>query len=166
MLVRVSPEIRARIDRDARRARRSLSAEAELVLRDVLRPFPETDKSTRALCYLVAQLGTVGPTLQRTAKPEFNWRKNRFDFEAFKLAIIEILERLAPAGEPADSRYPMSPTPEDLGLLMAAIVLSYLTANRTAMRALAERTGARRGSHTYAFPKAADDLDLRTGEDA
>jgi hypothetical protein len=164
MLVRVSPEIRTRIENDARRARRSLSLEAELALADALRAAPRSDKPTEALCYLIKQITAAGQTFGRTAAPEFDWRGNRFDFEAFRYAVMEVLDRLAPAGDSHKSRYPNAKTPQDMGLLMAMMVLSYLTANRRKMRGLVERTGGR-GSLFYAFPQAADALGLRTGED-
>jgi hypothetical protein len=94
MLVRVSPELRRRLERDAKRARRSLSSEVERQLTDALRASRLGDRRTRALCYLIT-------TVAELAQPEgFDWRAHRFDFEILKSAIDRLLNVLAPAGPP------------------------------------------------------------------
>src|SRR5262245_34698743 len=156
MLDRVAPEIRARLERDAKRDGRSLPHEIERQLADAFRAAEPPNAQTRALSYLITQIVQVAQVLERTAPPEFSWRDNRFDFEAFKCAVIEVLDRLAPAGEVGGtSRYPRARSSDDLGYLIAAIVLSYLTANTERLLALAHRGEAPRGHPLYAFSQAA-----------
>jgi hypothetical protein len=161
MLVRVEPTVRKRLERDAKRSGRSLSREAELTLEDAFREAEPTTAETHALCYLIRQIVEVARNLERTAGPEFGWRDNRFDFEAFKYAVIEVLDRLAPAGEvDAASRYKRARSSEDLGLLVSAIVLSYLTADSKQLRDLANLAGLPTGHRFYAYPQAARDLSV------
>src|SRR5262245_2030676 len=163
MLVRVDPEVRARLERDAKRAGRSLSFEVELQL-DAISAAPRADTHTRALCYLIAQVAKIAQTLEReAAAPQFSWRDNRFDFEAFKCAITQVLDRLAPNGEVGSSRYPTEQTPEELGRTAAALVFALLMSPDTLL-AKAERGGARRGSLLYAYPQVARDLGLSKGD--
>jgi hypothetical protein len=163
MLVRVAPEVRARLERDAKRANRSLSSEVELRL-DAIGAAPRADTHTRALCYLIAQAAKIAQTLERTAAPEFSWRDNRFDFEAFKCAVTQILDRLAPAGEVGSSRYPIGQTPEEIGRTAAQLVFALLRSPDT-LHAMAEQRGARRGSLLNVYPQAARDLGLSTGDE-
>jgi hypothetical protein len=96
MLVRVSPDVRKRLERDAKRARRSLSREVELQLNDALRVAERGDPPTRALCYLIVHIVSMADSWM--AHSECNWRTNRFDFEVFKSAVSQLLNALAPAG--------------------------------------------------------------------
>ena len=121
MLVRVKPEVRARLERDAKRAKRSLSHEVEIQL-DALSAAPRPDAQMRGLCYLVTQIAEIGQAFDRSADPEFSWRDNRFDFEAFKYALLQVLDQLAPTGPAGDSRYPMEPTPERMGRVIAWLI--------------------------------------------
>jgi hypothetical protein len=166
MLVRVSPEVRERLDRDARRAgSKSLSSYVERQLADALRVVAPADKQTRALCYLITGAVECGRAIERAGEPEFSWRGNRFDFEALKSAVIRILDGLAPAGTVESSRYPGEPTPEDMGRTMAMVPLSLLRMDKSILYAHGDRYGKERGSLFYAYPQAARDLDLTTGED-
>ena len=159
MLVRVKPEVRARLERDAKRAKRSLSHEVELQL-DALSAAPRPDAHTRGLCYLVTQITEIGQAYDRAADPEFSWRDNRFDFEAFKYALLQVLDQLAPTAPVGDSRYPMEPTPERMGHVIASLIRLNLTAKPDEQRARGDRRGAGRGSLFYAFPQVARDLGL------
>jgi hypothetical protein len=162
MLVRVDPSVRARLERDAKRAGRSLSNEAELALSDAFRAAEQPTAETKALCYLIKQVVEAARNQERTADPEFSWRDNRFDFEAFRCAVIEVLDRLAPAGEvDGPSRYRGRRSAEEFGLLLAAIVLTHLTANTKRMIDVADRSKVSRGHRFYAFPQAARDLRLK-----
>jgi hypothetical protein len=165
MLVRVSPEIRTRLERDAKRAGRSLSHEAEVHLADALRASQRADKQTQALSYLIAQMVLFAQTVERAAgPPEFSWRDDRFDFEAFKYALMLVLDHLAPAGAVESSRYPteQTQTPKDMGGLMAAMVIFPLMSDGARLAAIGDRRGAPRGSYFYAFPQAARDLGYKT----
>jgi hypothetical protein len=159
MLVRVKPEVRARLERDAKRAKRSLSHEVELQL-DALSAAPRPDAQMRGLCYLVTQIAEIGQTFDRSADPEFSWRDNRFDFEAFKYALLQVLDQLAPTGSAGDSRYPMEATPERMGLVIAWQIRVRLTADAAEQHVRGDRRGAGRGSLFYAFPQVARDLGL------
>ena len=161
MLVRGEPYVRARLERDAKRKRRTLSRQTELVLADAFRAAKPATAETRAFCYLIAQIVEAARGQKRTAPPEFNWRDNRFDFEAFKCAVIEVLDRLAPSGEAdSPSRYERWRSAEEFGQLLAAIVLSYLTTDSKQLIEVANRAGLPFKHHFYAFPQAARDLSL------
>jgi hypothetical protein len=160
MLVRVKPEVRARLERDAKREKRSLSREVEIQL-DALSAAPRPDAQMRGLCYLVTQIAKIAEAFDRSADPEFSWRDNRFDFEAFKYALLQVLDQLAPTGSAGDSRYPLEPTtPERMGRLIASILRWELTADAAEQRVRGDRRGAARGSKFYAFPQAARELGL------
>jgi hypothetical protein len=159
MLVRVRPEVRERLERDAKRNRRSLSLEAEMQLTDALRVAPRGSAQIRALAYLLTQIATAGKTLKNGA--DLDWRGNRSDYEAFRVAIVEVLNALEPpAGGPGErSEYRMVQTAEEAGRLIAAMVLANLTTTDD-LPARGDRRGARRGSLFYAFPQVARDLGI------
>jgi hypothetical protein len=186
MLVRVSPEVRKRLERDAKRARRSLSSEVELQLNDALRASRLGDPRTRALCYLIT-------TVAELAEPEgFDWRSHRFDFEILKSAIDRLLNVLAPPGAPvrgerwqrtgrwiaADSAvvagqvglekfldFVTTVTPETspvkIGEWLATTVLANAMPTFPPIRDILWKEADRvRGSAYYALPQAARDLGL------
>jgi len=162
MLVRVEPNVRARLERDAKRERRTLSRQTELVLTGASRAAEPATAETRAFCYLIGQIVQAARGQKRTAPPEFNWRYNRFDFEVFKCAVIEVLDRLAPSGgADSPSRYERRRSAEEFGQLLAEIVLSYLlTTDSKRLIDLANLADLPTGHHFYAFPQAARDLSL------
>jgi hypothetical protein len=163
MLVRVSPDVRRRLERDAKRARRSLSSEVERQLTDALRAAPPADPPTRALCYLIARIPMMARTVERIAPPEFNWRFNRFDYVAFKHAIDLILDRLAPPGPVEKNRYLNEDTPEGLGDGFAAFIFRALTFDPETFYSHGLAEDAPHGSAYYAIPQAARDLGLLPG---
>jgi len=159
MLVRVRPEVRARFERDRKRDGRSLSEVVERQL-DAISAAQGGDPRTRAFCYLIGQVAKIGQTIDRTAGAEFDWRTDRFDFEAFKSAIVQIVDRLAPSGKAGSSRYALAETPEKLGQILASMVFALLSAEQGSLEARGDARSVRRGSLFYAFPQAARDLDL------
>src|SRR5262245_37391187 len=86
VLARLAPEIRQQLEREAKRSRRSLSAEIESRLHDSMLPRP--DDQTRAITYIVAQITAVLRSIATLEEREFDWRTNRWDFEAFKGAVV------------------------------------------------------------------------------
>jgi hypothetical protein len=160
MLIRVGPEVRARLERDAKRAGHSLSREAEHLLEDALAVAPSADQQTRALAYLVQQIVGVGRSIERSDAPEFNWRENRFDFEALKCALALLMDRLAPPGGAGSSRYPLAQSPREMGRILASIVLAFLASGDKGLPSIGDRRGSTRGSLFYAYPQAARALGL------
>ena len=72
---------------------------------------------------MIEQIDEIGKKLERSDDaPDFNWRENRFDFEAFKSAIVGILDWLSPKGPIGESRYPLARTPEEMGRIIASTV--------------------------------------------
>jgi hypothetical protein len=62
--------------------------------------FSDRDKSIYALCYLMAELADlVGNPISAQGKPRFDWRTDPFTFEAFRVALGELLDWLKPSGE-------------------------------------------------------------------
>jgi hypothetical protein len=162
MLVRVAPEVRASLAREAKLGRRSLSAVAEAHLADAIRAAGPADKQTRALCYLITAMVKFAAGFDTTGDHRFSWRTNRFDFEAFKLALMQILDWLAPAGAVGKSHYPRDETPEQVGQRLYAVITDFLPLHEQLLDEARAR-GAPPGSLYYAFPQAARDLGL-TGE--
>jgi hypothetical protein len=174
MLVRVSPEVRKRLERDAKRARRSLSSEIERQLTDALRAVPPVDPQTRALCYLITRIPRVARTFLHTPDLGFRWRTDRFDFEVLKYVVNEILDHLAPTGAVERGRYGGlndylarvgsieiphvdEDSPKGLGDVIAGTILAGL-AMPDLFYAEGERSNALTGSAYYAIPQAARDL--------
>jgi hypothetical protein len=100
--IRMPAAMREQLDSSARENGRSVSQE---VLRRIQESFYlERDKvrdpSMRALCFLIAQLaGHVAGLTDAQGRPAFNWRTDRFFFQAFKLAVAKVLDALEPSGE-------------------------------------------------------------------
>jgi hypothetical protein len=60
----------------------------------------QRDDPIRALCYLIEEISlAVCGFIAPGGKPLFNWRTNPFLFQAFKVAIIQLLDGLKPNGE-------------------------------------------------------------------
>jgi hypothetical protein len=164
MLARVSPEVRERLTREAKAAGRSLSATVENALDDHLRQAVDEPTTTRALCYLIRQIITIGQSLERAdGAAKFNWRTNRFDFEVLKHAVVRVLDRLAPAGDAKAGRYLIEKTPEAVARVVASMVFALLATDAGRLRTIGNSFGRIRGSLYYAFPQAAHDLGLTEG---
>jgi hypothetical protein len=163
MLIRMAPEVRSRLERAAKLDRVSLSAAAEAHLNYALRGAAQTDKQTRALCFLIGRLAIFARGLEAKGDHEFDWRGNRFDFEMFRAAILELLDHVTPAGPVGDSPYPRETTPEEAGHTLASLAIGLLR-SPDQLLPHGERYEKPVGSLYYAFPQAARDLGL-TGED-
>jgi hypothetical protein len=173
MLVRVAPELRKRLERDAKQADRSLSSEVERQLTDALRTAPAADRHTRALCYLIGQIAPfTAAIIKRPGEDietvEFDWRTNPIHFDIFRLLILRLLNEFAPA----ESRVPHDKLLEGVEADIQAVVrgiwvvlYSLLRAPEEEAYAVAAEMGEGKGSPLYAFPQAARDLNLRKGED-
>jgi hypothetical protein len=176
---RIAPEIRRRLERDAKRNKRSLSHEIEERLKDSI-GIGKPDEQIRALCYLIGRLADLLACMERgtalhaiaTQNAGFDWRSNRADFEAFKSAIVRLLDYLAPSGEPAigykmpgnyepDAGYE---TPDAAGKEAARLVFALLTMDKEKSYARAEQRGAHSDNAFYAFPQAAKALNFHSNE--
>jgi hypothetical protein len=186
MLVRVAPETRTRLEREAKQKRQSLSAVAERHLSDALHGQP-VDPQTRALCYLITRIPMIARTFLHTPADGFRWRTDRFDFEALKFVVNAILDRLAPTGAVESGRYgglndylvrigfvetPQvdEDSPTGLAAVITGTILFGLARPADLLYAeAAQRSDVSSGSAYYALPQAARDLGLTarelTGED-
>ena len=159
---RLAPEVRQQLELEAKRNNRTLSHEVELRLRaSVAMPARQGDRQSRALAYLVGQIATVFQAADRKDDtPEFNWRSDPFDFVALKSAIAQLLDRLAPKGEPGPSRYTLFTDPEDAGRMISGLVLTMLTMDAKQSRLTGIEKGRPSGSMWFTYPEIAEDLGL------
>ena len=161
LLVRVSPKVRGAIEREAQRSGRSLSAQTEAILLEAALERSRNDRKARALGYLIGQAAKVMEAAGRNEGVEFDWQASRFDFEALKVAITRLLDRLGPARAVEASRYEPYPTPAELGRSAAEIVLAIATLDKAQAYDMAEYRNARIGSPFYGLPQVAEDLGLK-----
>jgi len=107
---RIDPEIWSALEREAARSGRTLTGEIEGRLRESLQGGPERlvkrafkRVPDRALAYLVASLSRVisinAADRDPTKMDQYNWRRDRFCFEALRVGIDVLLTRLAPDSE-------------------------------------------------------------------
>lgn len=101
---RITPQTRRGLEEAAKRSQRSLSDEIETRLSESLTDGDEykKDRPTRDLYYLIEKMTgpmTVPARADLGWKESRTWRNDKFLFLAFKAAIAELLDRLAPAGE-------------------------------------------------------------------
>jgi hypothetical protein len=124
------------------------------------------DKPTRALCYLIERMTIYarGLRVSDTGNAEqgvygFNWRADPFDFAAFKAAVIQLLDRLAPEGAVGSSPYPGYSTPEDAARTLVAMI------NIPADTLHAHAEAVRKPSGSLYYGQARAWRDLQMGED-
>jgi hypothetical protein len=179
-MVRLAPDIRARLERDAEQTGRSLTAVIEDHIAYASKAATPADAPTRALCYLIQRMAIYSRGLGRsstadasaatddntgevgfTTHHQFNWRTSPFDFAAFKIAVVQLLDRWAPKGEIGSSPYPdpAYTTPEDVARTMIALV----NIDEAALRNYGDTTQKPTGSLYYGQAQAL--RDLQTGED-
>lgn len=101
---RITPETRRKLEESAKRYEKSLSDEIEERLSQSLIADDESrkDRPIRDLCYLIEKLTAPMTAVARADlgwKENRTWRNDKFLFLAFKAAISELLDRLAPGGE-------------------------------------------------------------------
>jgi hypothetical protein len=181
MLVRVDPEVRSSLDREAKRNRQSLSAVAERYLAYGSRKAPSADPDTEGLCHLIRSIGLFAPGLgySNTADSaaadernindpgddivthQFNWRTDPFDFAVFKLAVTRLLDSLAPKGDTGKSPYPGYSTPDEVARTLVALAEGLKRLPREVLLAHAQQRDV--GSMFHAFAQSA--RDLKAGED-
>src|SRR5262245_12838141 len=104
MLVRVAPETRQALEREARTLRHSLSHVAEQFLLLGIRTKRERSRpdAMRALCYLIAETADLVCNIKDSKGvplQPFDWRTNPFMFCAFRFAVLKLLDKVAPPGE-------------------------------------------------------------------
>jgi hypothetical protein len=159
---RLAPEVRQQLQLEAQRNNRTLSHEVELRLRaSVAMPARQADRQSRALAYLVGQIVTIFRSADRQENTsEFNWRADPFDYAALRSAIVQILDHLAPPGEPGPTRYTLFRDVEDAARIVASIVLMQLTMDPKESRLIGIEAGRPSGSMWFGFPEAAEDLGL------
>jgi hypothetical protein len=181
MLVRVDPEVRAGLEREAGRSKQSLSAVAERYLAYGSRKAPQADPDTEGLCHFIRSVGlfALGLGYFNTADTaaaadhnisdsesdivthQFNWRTSRFDFEMVKAAITQFLDARAPAGEVEHSPYPRYSTPDDAARTLLTLAEGLNRLPREVLLAHAQQRDV--GSMFHAFAQSA--RDLKTGGD-
>ena len=161
MLVRVSPKVRAAIEREAQRNGSSLSAQAEAILLEAGLDKSRSERKSRALAYLITQAGKVMEAAGRNEGVGFDWQASRFDYEALKAAIARLMERMAPARAAEKSRYKEYSTPAELGRTAAEIVLAIATLDKAGAHEHAAHRNAAIGSPFYGLPQVAQDLGLK-----
>jgi hypothetical protein len=95
-----------------------------------------------ALRYLIGHIAKTAQRLERTGGDQFNSRGDRFDFEAFKCAVEQLLDLLAPPpGDVGSSSYKLLRTgegPDYLGRILATGAFALLTTSDD-LHAIAER---------------------------
>ena len=117
--LRISSDLRSRLEAERRLTRKkslSLTVEALLDLGLKERQSRQSDDPIRAICYLITRLSEdISGALDRK---KYNWRTNPFLYEAFKYAVIKVLDGIRPTGaceapEVPDAYKFSGPTPED-----------------------------------------------------
>ena len=106
---RISPDTRAALELEARRTGQSISQAAEVLLRIGLeeRKGEQSNRPLRALFFLIEQLAEAtassgayfGGTKNTGENAQFeknSWRTDRYKFEAFKAAVVQLLSFLTP----------------------------------------------------------------------
>jgi hypothetical protein len=96
---RITPQTRARLEAESRLSFRSLSQTIEHLLLLGLHEKEERNRPRpiKAITYLITMLCTLMAT--RVRHQEYNWRSNPFMFEAFRVAVLNLLDALRPHGE-------------------------------------------------------------------
>jgi hypothetical protein len=97
---RIDPGTRAWLDAESRRIGKTLSSTVAQLLRSAMQKKEENDLAdpTKAFCYVVGLLAERISGIY-FATPEYNWRSNPFMFEAFRTAVLYILDELRPSGK-------------------------------------------------------------------
>jgi hypothetical protein len=159
---RIAPEIRRQLERDAERNGHTLSREIELRLAKTINDPPSpSDRRNRGLGYLMAQIITIFQNADRVERSEqFDWRSNRFDFEAVKSAVVQLLDLLAPRAKNLEtSRYTLFESPNDAGRIVASMIVTLMSMPEEAKK-IREARGSPSGSIFHAFPQVAKDLNF------
>ena len=168
---RIQPELRAALDKCAKRNDRSLSQEVEKRLRESFEVQGKMGPThIGALAWLVSQVGQ-GVELMTGVR----WREDRFTSEAFRSAINILLDRLAPETEikvpercaqtamDSDRHSPglgeQFRRPDGVGAAAAFGLLSQLELMETPPPA---RAGVRSAKQFYALPRVRQDLGLKS----
>jgi hypothetical protein len=162
-MVRLAPDVRARLKRDAEQTGQSLSAVIENHIAYASKAATPADKPSRALCYLIERMTIYGRGLRISETDGhsygFDWRTNRDDFEVFKLAVIQLLEKLAPKGAVGASPYPSYATHAEAARTLIAMVSIPSDA------LLTQAEGAKKPATSLYYGQARAWDDLKMGED-
>jgi hypothetical protein len=154
---RMTPEVRKLLQAEARLHGWSLSREIEERLKGslVLGDRDIEDRATKALVRVIAEMAARTQAPKSPRGPGINWRNNRFLFEAFKAALNQFLDQLAPEGKATDSEHPQFKTPEALANAIVFSVEDQLQ-NTPDSHAALVRTG-----FFHALPHIARDLGIQ-----
>jgi hypothetical protein len=97
---RIDAETRAWLEAESRRTNKTLSSTVAHLLRFALQKREQDDRADpiRALCYVIGVLAERIPATYFT-KREYSWRSNPYMFEAFRTAVLHLLDEWRPAGE-------------------------------------------------------------------
>jgi hypothetical protein len=101
---RITPQTRARLEAESRLSGLSLSQTIERFLLFGLREKQARNqpRPIKAICYLITTLSemmAVRVGERNSTHPEYNWRSNPFMFEAYRVAVLHLLDALRPEGE-------------------------------------------------------------------
>jgi hypothetical protein len=161
VLARLAPEIRQQLERDAKRNRRSLSHEIEVRLDASIKTPPKAgDRQIRALCHLITE---IAKQLRHSAAARGygadhnDWRTNGFAFEAFRSALVQLLDRLAPSSDIEDRR---GTTPEREAQIAVEVLIALAERDEAEAYTVANQIGSRSRDPVYTLPRAARDLKL------
>jgi hypothetical protein len=162
--IRITDALREKLDGACKGSGRSLTQEVTRRLDDSFGIKAEPDLRVRAITYLIGQV---------TLYTGREWRTNPWMFQAFKVAVSLILEKLAPPGElippelarqfgakmgvPPDQLKSMMP--EGFGFIVSEIVWRVLTTMK-----LEPGMSVPSGSWPYAMPQAREALGVAFDE--
>ena len=99
---RIQPETRKALEKEAKATGQSISQLAERLLITGLaeRKASEKDRALHALCFLIGELAhRIVGTLPH------DWRSDPFFYEAFKIAVRQVLDALDPPGAKEHGEY-------------------------------------------------------------
>ena len=98
--LRLPAELLERIRKAAKDTHGNTSREIANRLKASFAPKRDEDQAMRALCFLISEIAKqTTPPVPHSETPPGIWRSNPFFFAAFKLAVAQLLEALAPPGE-------------------------------------------------------------------
>jgi hypothetical protein len=118
---RIQPETRKALEHEAKVSGKSISQVAERLLVSALsdRRMGDLGRAKRAMSYLVAEIAHhiegIHAQEGRRFRTPFKWRSDPFFYEAFKIAVAQVLEALTPPGEikPPDLKVHHAESPSD-----------------------------------------------------
>jgi hypothetical protein len=96
---RITPQARVRLEAESRLSGRSLSQTIEHLLLLGLHEKEERNRPRpiKAICYLITTLSKM--VARNSTHSEYNWWSSPFMFEAYRAAVLHLLDAVRPEGE-------------------------------------------------------------------